>query len=560
LIELSRKYRAIREPIRLSVRQWYALILRVRRRKYAGSLSSTQPDGAAVGVSPGECLFSSAYDVESLAWASNVLHHNLRADFPIDDPEAKHDVVRLRGVLGVLAGVFAASRSDAVRDRIEFLLKGTITVVESDPSIGWDATNAALRLLSLLGASEILRSCNLSLPAASGLLRDFVSGHREALRLGRIVEPEGNHRLINVVGRAAFHLLVCPDLPLPASLAAEFALTFEKQFLPDGGHIERSPHYHAESVVIASQIADVDASRGGILAPTILPTLNRATRALAVTLSPSGIPTRFGDISRTFSGKSVSCDVAGILDRADRGGPAGELPSFGLVHSCWGGRDERFSLMFDCGPMGFGGNPGHGHADMLSFCFWAKDHELIGDPGTFLYADTPEAMEFKLRGAHNCIDWPAHPSSRLSRYFRWRLIPPPPTLARRETAAGQPCLSADHGWRLGFRHYHQNRTWIPLLNGLAVLDRVNSSTPENAFARLHLHPDARANVTAPNTVNVDHPSGTARISIFGVDRSWIDEAWYAPRYGFRLRAPVVCSSFVSGPAQSTILTLIELPE
>src|SRR5690242_3630667 len=81
LIELSRKYRAIREPIRLSVRQWYALILRVRRRKYAGSLSSTQPDGAAVGVSPGECLFSSAYDVESRAWASNVLHHNLRADF-----------------------------------------------------------------------------------------------------------------------------------------------------------------------------------------------------------------------------------------------------------------------------------------------------------------------------------------------------------------------------------------------------------------------------------------------------------------------------------------------
>jgi hypothetical protein len=502
---------------------------------------------------------STAFDAESQHWAANLLlRHDVSADFPSDDPEAKHDVVRMRGVLPALAEVFANTRSTAVCERIEYLLKGTIHRIDSDPHTGWDTTNAALRLVSILTAAEILRPCGLSLPA-SGLLHDFIVGHAPALRLGRILEPEGNHRLINVVGRAAFELLLFPDLPLPPNLADELTTTFQKQFLPDGGHIERSPHYHAESAAIATLIRDVDADRRGVLAGRIAPQLSRALRALAVMVSPTGVPARFSDISRTFSGKFAASQVAEMLDETDRGGVAGQLPDFGLVHSQWAERDQRFSLVFDCGPIGFQGNPGHGHADMLSFCFWVNHHELIGDPGTFLYADRPDAMVFKLREAHNCVDWPAHPSSGLSRYFRWRRIPPPSRLARRTSACGEPCLCAEHSWRVGLRRFHQSRTWIPLTSGVAVLDQVRSSSREHAVGRLNLQPGSHVTFSSPNVANVIHSSGTASISIFGVKECCVDDAWYAPSYGVRRRAPVLHSSFTSGPAPHTILTVIEVP-
>lgn len=558
LIELCRRFRMIREPFRLIVRQWYAWILNARRRSARWDSEGTH-GGEAVFPTTTESALSPAYDAETRHWAANLLLRNdLEADFPCDDPEAVHDAVRMRGVLPVLAELFADTRSAAVGERIEFLLRGTVNRIDSDRQSGWDATNTALRLVSILTAVEILRPRGLALPAASGSLRDFIVAHGPALSVGRIVEPEGNHRLINVVGRAAFQLLLSPDMPLPPCLADELATTFQQQLLPDGGHVERSPHYHAQNVAIATLIRDVDAGRRGVLARQITPQLNRALGALAVMVSPTGTPARFGDISRTFSGKSVACEIGDMLDVADRDGVVGELPNFGLVHSQWAERDRRFSLMFDCGPMGFEGNPGHGHADMLSFCFWIDDHEIVGDPGTFLYADRPEAMGFKLREAHNCIDWPAHPSSRLSRYFRWHRIPPTPRLAGRAAASGQPRLSADHSWRLGLRRYHHSRTWIPLTTGLAVLDQVRSSSRESAVSRLNLHPDSRATPFGSNAAKVVYTGGAVNISIFGVDDCFVDESWYAPTYGVRRRAPVLRSSFTSGAAPSTILTMIEV--
>jgi hypothetical protein len=560
LIELSRRYRVIREPIRLIVRQWYAWISNLRRERVSTPVLESEHAAGLVSIAPTELQFSAAFDAETRHWALNVLlHHELATGFPCDDPEAKHDRVRMRGVLPALAEVLANSRSPAVGERIEFLLRGTVTQIESDRRTGWDATNSALRLLSVLTATETLRPHGLALPTASGLLHDFIAAHGPALRIGRIVEPEGNHRLINVLGRAALQLLALPEVPLPAVLVDEIALTFQKQFLHDGGHVERSPHYHAESVAIAALIRDVDASRHGDLAPRITPQLTRALDALAVMISPTAAPVRFGDISRTFSGKLIACEVAEMLGAREHGSVMGALPDFGLVHSEWVDNDRRFALVFDCGPMGFEGNPGHGHADMLSFCFWRDDHELIGDPGTFMYADRRDAMEFKLRGAHNCIDWPAHPSSGLSRYFRWRRVPPPPRLAERTASSSQLCMSADHSWRLGLRRYHHTRTWIPLTTGLAVLDKVQSSSPEQAVSLLNLHPDSRVTLSSPNAANVAHSRGEATVSIFGVDESCVDDAWYAPNYGVRRRAPVLRSSFTSGPTPSTILTVIEMP-
>jgi hypothetical protein len=549
----------IREPVRLIVGQSYSWFLNARGRVYSKTFEG-ECDIGQPSIRPVEHDVSPAYDAESTEWALNVLlRHDLRACFPIEDPEAPHDVVRMRGVLPALAQVFAATRCAAVGERIEFLLKGTVRQIDSDSRVGWDATNAALRLLSLLTAAETLGPCGLSLPAVAGLLRGFVVAHGPVLNVGRFSEPEGNHQLVNVVGRAALHLLLCPELPLSLALADELTLTLNQQLLPDGGHVERSPHYHAESVAIASLITNVDMRRRGALARRIAPTLAHAKGALAVMVSPAGTPVRFSDISRTFSGKNASCEIGEMLNAAESGGTEGQLPDFGLVQSRWVGCNDRFALAFDCGPMGMEGNPGHGHSDMLSFCFWVNEHELICDPGTFLYADQPEAMDFKLRGAHNCIDWPTHPSAALSRYFRWRRIPPPPMLGGRTVPPGELCLSAEHRWRVGLRRYRHRRTWIPLTTGVGVLDQVQSSSRESAAARLNFHPDSRSSFSGPNVAHLVYRGGTATISVFGVDACRMNEAWYAPTYGVRRRAPSLRSTFTTGPGPSTIFTVIEVP-
>jgi len=67
-------------------------------------------------------------------------------------------------------------------------------------------------------------------------------------------------------------------------------------------------------------------------------------------------------------------------------------------------RDQRFSVIFDAGPLGIAPAYGHGHADGLSFILHYHGKPIIVDPGTFVY-NGPSAWRnyFRSTAAHNTL-------------------------------------------------------------------------------------------------------------------------------------------------------------
>ncbi|HEV2150161.1 MAG TPA: heparinase II/III family protein [Longimicrobiaceae bacterium] len=417
------------------------------------------------------------------------------------------------------------ARSPEVHDRIGGLVEHTIRLVGHRPAEGWDTSTAALRLVSFLRASEALRPVGLSLPDLEGRLRNFIAAHQRPLAWGAVAEPAGNHELVNVAGRAALHFLLDDGSPLPHRMSSDFVGRFERQFLPDGGHVERSPHYQAQVLSLATVICEVDSRRGGALAACLGPALTKARGALAGMLA-GGAPFRLGDISRTFSGKTPVEDVTEGLGGVDFPRERSvSMPHFGIAVVRWRTGDLDFSLVVDAGEMGYSLNPGHGHADSLSFSLLVNGHELITDPGTYLYADTEAATWFKLAEAHATIRWPHRPSCVLSRFFRWSRIMPPPNLVRTPAGPLGTALHAVQRWRRGEHWFEHARSWIPLPRGLAIRDRVASQESRPALSRMPLHPQATL-ATDGKRGRIGFPGGSAAV------RSWGSSVGpYRERYG-----------------------------
>ncbi len=522
------------------VREHARRTLRIAYRGVAGLRSARgTPVPAATPVPvtvSGAADVPEGYDAFTRSWVARVLGGELEPPPCPGDPEVRHDQLRLRGVLPALAEMYRDTGSHAIGGRISALVDHTMHLADRLPGEGWDTSTAALRLVSLLRAAETLRPAGLAPSRDPERLRNWVAAHARPLAWGALSEPAGNHEVVNAAGRAALHLLLDPLAPLPPRLREDFHGRFAKQLLPDGGHVERSPHYHAQVLALATAVSRADARRGGRLEAAMQPSLGLARRALANLLDPRA-PFRLGDVSRTFSGRLPAADAReGLGGHPVPGERSVSLPDFGVVVTRWATGGAEFCLVVDVGEMGHAANPGHGHADALSFCLYVNGCEVVADPGTFLYANEPDAMWFKLAEAHAGVRWPHQPSCTLSRFFRWRRTAPQPGFASHSGGPVGTVLHAVQEWRRGGHRYRHSRSWIPLPRGLAVVDRLSSSSGRVALSRLPLHPGATA-VVDGRLARVAFPGGSAVLRTGGAAGPFRERTgWYAPTYGERVEA------------------------
>jgi len=82
--------------------------------------------------------------------------------------------------------------------------------------------------------------------------------------------------------------------------------------------------------------------------------------------------------------------------------------------------DDRISVTFDCGELGFGPIAAHGHADALSFTLRAGGKDVLVDPGTYDYFTYPRWRDY-FRGtrAHNTIVVDGKDQSAAAGPFLW---------------------------------------------------------------------------------------------------------------------------------------------
>jgi uncharacterized heparinase superfamily protein len=471
------------------------------------------------------------------------------------DPELVHDFFRFRGVVSLAARRCAADGSPSSMGLLDTILRQVAGQVNRRSHIAWDTTTSSLRLLSLLSAAELLKPSGRRLPGWDEWLRAFVESHAWPLDYGRLCEPAGNHRFLNAAGVAALRLLLS-DEPLPARLGIKIADAAALQFLPDGGHRERTPHYHVQTLALMTLVAAADERRGGNLATALQPTGNAATNALGLMVAADGGLLRFGDAGPTFSGRPVATEAAELL--GGRSLPAsGLLDAFGLLRHCWAARGAQLSLHADIGPHGIGDGCGHAHADALSFVLFRDGIPVVTDPGTFIYADAPAARWFKLPEAHNRVHWPRHSPYELRRFFHWSRYAGLPAASPATEGDGWS-WTANQRWRGGGADVSYRRTWRGGADGLIVTDDFASSIPAPVELTLSFAP---GEVLARTAGGVRLERAGVELSISAADDATvdIDARTHAPQYGTLTVVPALVIRARSTPAGASIVTRLTVP-
>jgi Heparinase II/III-like protein/Heparinase II/III N-terminus len=345
-----------------------------------------------------------------------------------------------------------------------------------------------------------------------------------------------------------------------------------RQVGADGGHCERSTHYHrytldfyALALIVARQTDDDEAAR---FFEDAVARLGAAARLLA---DDSGRVPHIGDddggalmplLGRDPDDLRASLAVAAALvGRPDLqiGAPpedalwllgpsavlpsaighqpsavsSGSLPETGYYVS----RACGAHLMIDGGPHGYQ-NGGHAHADALSLTFAVRGTPLLIDPGTACYTIDP-AMRDRMRSTalHNTLTLDDRSQSLPNGPFHWSHVANG-AVHRWRTHQGFDYFDGSHD---GYRPVHHRRRVLVMHGDLVVVaDFVDG--PGAHAAAVHWHLDPRWTVTARARGAVftrAADDGGDRVGL-SVPQGVVDGfsgdvqtglGWYSPAYG-----------------------------
>ncbi len=319
----------------------------------------------------------------------------------------------------------------------------------------------------------------------------------------------------------------------------------DEQILPDGGHFERSPMYHA---IVLEDVLDL--TQLSVVFPGVLPEAfverlrslaSRMLRWLRVMSHPDGQVSFFNDTAFGVAAAwQALADYAGTLEiDVDRHPlhPVEALPESGYVRL----ENERATVLCDVAPIGPDYQPAHAHADTLSFELSLDGRRVIVNGGTSTYAPGPERVRQRGTAAHSTVEIDHANSSDVWGGFR---------VARRarpfdvRSGASEGAVWAE-GAHDGYQHRPgrvvHRRAWTLERSGLTVTDTVEGSCT-SAVARFILHPDMVVNGAEAVEFHCEPPVPVTRVPAswhpeFGrsLDTQAVEVALTAQRVTTRLR-------------------------
>lgn len=344
--------------------------------------------------------------------------------------------------------------------------------------------------------------------------------------------------------------LAFSDAPDRDARRAELWWELGEQVLPDGGHFERSPMYHAEALDDLLRTVAFCRVAGVPVPDDAGPRLVAMTRALQWLSRPDGSLHRFNDaadgerpgrsevigLARRVLGRGFE-EPTGVFALADTGYCGVVEPELGL------------RLVVDAGPLGPDYQPGHAHCDMLSFELDVAGRPAIVDAGVHGYDGNPYREYVRSTRAHNTVAIDGGEQHEMWATYR---------VAGRGAIVGVPAISEDgagvtfHG---ACRHHHDPRAEhhrrIHLgPDRMTVTDAVADADDRPLTSWLHLHPDFEVRRVGDGFVaEADSGDGASvRIVIepFGADDARVlrgerdpVQGWYCPEFGVARPACVI---------------------
>ena len=335
----------------------------------------------------------------------------------------------------------------------------------------------------------------------------------------------------------------------------------KEQFLSDGGHFERSPMYHAillwdmcDLVYLARQsgLPELEAKKeewekviqsgfdwlhsmihpdGGIAF------FNDSAFGIAPTFENIRQYIRFLDISIN-EGSIASSDEWQSRNFSDSG------------YVSISRRKISAHLFLDVGVVGPYYQPGHAHADTLSFEFSIFGNRVFVNSGTSMYGNNNERHRQRSTAAHNTVLVNDENSSEVWAGFRVGRRAEVKNLIINEKSNCAK-FSAEHtGYlRLKSSVLHA-RSWQLKDNCLTIKDELKGSF-NTAQARFHLHPSIVVENTNPNEFVLILQNDKTIVCVFegAVSISVVPTTWH-PKFGSSIENNCLVANFGSSTVVS----------
>jgi uncharacterized heparinase superfamily protein len=332
-----------------------------------------------------------------------------------------------------------------------------------------------------------------------------------------------------------------------------------EQFLPDGGHFELSPMYHAAllwdlaDLVNLAHVTGLDLMTKRVdewrvrfsagLTWLKLMThpdqeisfFNDSALGIAPTLQNLEDYAKFLGISSV--NKSKSSQIASVL--LDTSG-------YGIID--W---PQNHRLIMDVAKLGPDYQPGHAHADTLSCELSLFGHRVFVNSGTSTYEMTTERYRQRSTAAHNTMEIDSQNSSEVWAGFRVARRAKPLKVCMKNLD-GNVVLTGKHdGYRRLSRNLFHTRTWIASDYMLQVVDEVEGKF-KLANVSWHLHPDIQITIIEKSEIKLKLLSGEIIILKFsGVTFEVLPSTWH-PEFGKSIANQKICLTLNQKKAVTTI--------
>lgn len=309
----------------------------------------------------------------------------------------------------------------------------------------------------------------------------------------------------------------------------------DRQILPDGCHDERSPAYHQAILSRLNSLLETLRADTWHTDPQLIEFVAEKVARMQSWLA--AVTFRNGDLPMLND-----CIAVAGSEQPQRPVPAKSAASGYRMF-----RRARYELFADAGAVGPDCQPGHGHADTLSFLLYIDDKPLLVDAGTSTYELGKRRQWERSTAAHNTVEVAGQSSSEVWASFRIGRRARVSLMTDSETA-----LIARHD---GYRHLGlvHERSWMPEPATIHITDNLIYQPQTKklpAVARFYVHPDWSVQVSEFSVA-----VGPARFLFTSTKPIAVNVAGYQMADGFNQYRPGQCIEVSFATDLKTIILL-----
>lgn len=355
---------------------------------------------------------------------------------------------------------------------------------------GWEPYPSSLRLVNWLGTLAALP------PAAVPLAVIDSVALQTAWLAGNIEYQLGaNHLLVNLKALLFAAAFLGGDYgrALAHRTGARFERELAEQFLPDGGHYERSPMYHCILTQDLLELAALCARNPSLLSAAatrcLVQVTERAMAFAALLQPPDDSVFLFNDAAANIAPTcgellefaSTVCAINIPARSAAVSYQACTDSGYYVV------RDGGDMVVFDCGEVGPDHQPGHAHCDTLSFELYLDGRRILTNAGNHDYIAGPVRSHARGTRAHNTVMVDDTEQSEIWSAFRVGHRARPLHASLEAQAGGVLFRGAHDGyWRLPGRVTHTRSAVVDAAFVITLRDELSGEGHHRAESLLHL--------------------------------------------------------------------------